>query len=229
MRRISFLEKDSYKWWVLLTVSMSSNMVALDLSVLTTCLPQLGRVFNTDSSTLGWLNIVYFIMSQSLMLTLSKLGDAKGRKRIYLIGLVLYTIGLTAASLSLSVGQLIACRVIQGAAGATISALGIAITVAAFPPDERGKAIGVLMGAMSIGLVAGPVLGGVILDLLGWRAIFYLRIPFLLACLVMAWVIVEEQKGIEGRRFKFDTVGSLSLFGWLTCLLLFSVLATSGA
>lgn len=196
-------------------------MAALDLSILTTCLPHLASVFHTDTSVIGWLNIVYFIMTQSLMMTLSKVGDAKGRKRVFVAGLAFYTVGLLAASVSHSVGQLILARIVQGAAGATITSLGLAIAVAVFPSEQRGRALGILIGSASIGLVAGPVLGGVVLDLLGWRAIFYVRAPFLVACLVMARVIIEEQKKADGQGFTFDTAGAISLFGWLSCLLLF--------
>ncbi len=216
MQKRPFRERDSYKWWMLVTVSASAVMAALDLSILTTCLPHLASVFDTDSSVIGWLNIVYFIMTQSLMMTLSKVGDAKGRKKVFVAGLFFYAVGLLAASLSHSIGQLILARVVQGAAGATITALGLAITVAVFPNEERGRALGILIGSASIGLVAGPVL-----DLLGWRAVFYTRIPFMAACLVMARAIIGEQKKAGGQGFRFDTAGAISLFGWLSCLLLF--------
>jgi MFS family permease len=221
MRNPAFRKKDSYKWWVLVTVSASSIMAALDLSILTTRLPHLASVFHTDTSVIGWLNIVYFIMTQSLMMTLSKVGGAKGRKRVFVAGLAFYTVGLLAASVSHTVGPLILARIVQGAAGATITSLGLAIAVVVFPSAQRGRALGILIGSASIGLVAGPVLGGVVLDLLGWRAIFYAGVPFLVACLVMARVIIEEQKKADGQGFTFDTAGAISLFGWLSCLLLF--------
>lgn len=215
-----FRERSSYKWWVLVTVSASAVMAALDLSLLTTCLPHLASVFHTDSSVIGWLNIVYFIMTQSLMMTLSKVGDARGRKRVFVAGLACYTVGLVVASVSQSVGQLIIARIIQGAAGATVTALGTAITVAVFPGQERGKALGILIGSASIGLVAGPVIGGILLDLLGWRAVFWIRAPFFAACLAMAWIVIGEQKK-DDTGFRFDTMGAVSLFIWLSCLLLF--------
>jgi EmrB/QacA subfamily drug resistance transporter len=215
------LQKISYKWWVLITVSVASIMVSIDLSILTTCLPHLAAVFHTDSTVIGWLNIVYFIMTQSLMLTLAKVGDAVGRKRVFATGVACYVVGLFIASISHSVGQLIIARVFQGAAGATILSLGMAITVATFPTDERGKALGVLMGSASIGLVAGPMLGGFILDFLGWRAVFYSRIPFMIASLVMTLVIIKEQKSEDRKSFRFDILGAVSLFIWLSCLLLF--------
>jgi EmrB/QacA subfamily drug resistance transporter len=195
-------------------------MVAVDLSILTTCLPQLAKIFRTDASVIGWLNITYFIMTQSLMLTIAKVGDAKGRKNVFVTGLGLYTIGLLLASLSQSIGQLIAARVLQGAAGATVTALGMAITIATFETEERGKAIGVLLGCTSIGLVAGPMIGGLIFDLLGWRAVFYTRIPFVVVSLISAWIIIIEPR-IPREHFKFDSLGAFALFGWLSSLLLF--------
>lgn len=214
-------QKISYKWWVLITISVASIMVSIDLSVLTACLPHLAAVFHTDSTVIGWLNIVYFIMTQSLMLTLAKLGDAVGRKRIFVAGVACYIVGLFVASISQSVGQLIIARVFQGAAGATILSLGMAITVASFPADERGKALGILAGCASIGLVAGPMLGGLTLDFLGWRAVFYTRIPFMIASLVMAVLIIKEQRSADRKTFRFDILGAASLFVWLSCLLLF--------
>jgi EmrB/QacA subfamily drug resistance transporter len=154
------------------------------------------------------------------MLIFSKIADSLGRKRIFIIAIIVYTIGLLVASLSQGIVQLIFARAIQGASGATISALSLAITVATFPGEERGKALGVLIGTSSVGLVAGPALGGIILDFLSWQAIFYTRIPFMAAAFVMAWFILFEQKKSDDRHFRFDTFGALTLFSWIACLLL---------
>jgi EmrB/QacA subfamily drug resistance transporter len=159
-------------------------------------------------------------MSQSLMLTLGKVGDTKGRKKVFMIGLTFYLAGLTACAVSQNVGQLIASRAIQGIGASTGYSLGMAIVVAVFPPDERGRALGIFASVNSIGLVAGPVLGGFLLDFLGWRAVFYTRIPLALAAIIMAWRIIEEQKVAEEHP-KFDITGSVSLFGFLSSLLLF--------
>lgn len=220
MRLFPNRNQDNYKWWVLLTVAASNFMVSLDISLLLACLPELAKVFHTSSAVIGWVNIIYFIMSQSLMLVFSKIADDLGRKRIFMIAIVVYSIGLLAASLSQDIVQLIVSRAIHGAAGATITALSLAVTVATFPNEERGKALGVLMGVSSGGLVVGPALGGVVLDFFDWQAIFYMRIPFMTAALVMAWIILVEQKSSDDRPFRFDTIGALSLFSWIACLLL---------
>ncbi len=197
--KMVFYEKDVYKWWVLFTASLGAISVSLDSSILVVCLPTLARVFHTDSAVIGWVNIAYLTMNQSLGLTLARIGDAKGRKRVYMTGLAFYTIGIAACALAQGPYQLILARAIQGVGAATGWSLTMAIVVAVFPATERGKALGILAGAYSFGLVAGPVLGGLILDLLGWRAVFYLRVPVALLALIMAAVVIREQKSEETR------------------------------
>jgi EmrB/QacA subfamily drug resistance transporter len=223
MKKLFFL-RDTYKWWVLVTVSIGSFMALLDISLLMVSLPRLAGVFKTDSSVIGWVNIAYLITSQSLMLTLARIGDASGRRRVYVIGLALYTVGMMMCAMSQSIGQLITARAIQGIGAATSISLSTAIAVAVFPPRERGKALGILSGISSVGLVAGPMLGGVILDMLGWRALFYARLPVGIVGIVMALLIIKEQKD-ESTAFQFDLGGAVSLFGCLTSLLLFFTLA----
>jgi EmrB/QacA subfamily drug resistance transporter len=227
MKKVPFREKASYKWWVLSSLCLASVMVSLDNSILSTCLPKLSEVFQVDAAAIVWVNLVYFIMSQSLMLTLSKVGDVKGRKMVFLVGLSFFSVGLLGAALSQNLVQLILFRIVQGVGQATTYGLGIAIAAAAFPVQERGKALGVLAGATSVGLVAGPVIGGLILDVLGWRGIFYARIPFVILSLIMAAMVLEEQKREDhGSPFVFDTLGSMGLFGWLASLFLFLNLAS---
>ena len=194
--------------------------MALDNSILATCLPRLANVFRTDSSVIAWVNLAYYIMSQSLMLTLAKIGDAKGRQKVFMAGLGFYTFGLIACALSQTVEQLIAFRAVQGVGAGTGYSLSMAIAVAVFPPEERGKALGILTGVNSIGLVAGPVLGGLILDAMGWRAVFYTRAPMAFGALIMTWMIIKEQKRTE-EMFNLDIAGSASLFAFLSFLLLF--------
>lgn len=143
-----FTEKNGYKWWVLFTVSLGSITVALDQSILVAILPQLTRVFKTDSSVISWVNLIYYVMSLSLMLTLAKVGDAKGRKRVYITGLAFYTAGMLGCALSQNVAQLLVARAIQGVGAATGFSLSMAIAVAVFPSEQRGRAIGILAGSI---------------------------------------------------------------------------------
>lgn len=213
-------DRDSYKWWVLFTVSLGAISVSLDSSVLIVCLPVLAKVFHTDSSVIGWVNIAYLTTSQSLGLILAKIGDAKGRKMVYMTGLAFYTLGILACAVAQGPIQLIIARAVQGVGAATGWTLTMAIAVAVFPAEERGKALGILAGAYSVGLVIGPVLGGLILDALGWRAVFWVRAPIALAALLMAWTVIKEQKSGIGD-FRLDLAGAATLFGFLSSLMFF--------
>lgn len=217
---MAFHEKNTYRWWVLVAVSIGNLTVSLDNSILAACLPRLAKVFHTDSAVIGWVSIAYLIASQSLMLTLAKIGDAKGRKMVYMVGIAFYTVGLAICSLSQGIGQLIFARTLQGIGAATTFSLSMAIAVAVFPAEQRGRILGILASAYSVGLVAGPMLGGFILDFLGWRAVFYTRVPLALAGFVMAWAVIREQKG-ENPHFQLDIAGTASLCGLLSCLLLY--------
>lgn len=210
----------TYKRWVLFAVSLGSLSVALDNSILIAALPQLAAVFHTDSSVISWVNLVYYITSQSLMLTLARIGDAKGRKKVYMTGLGFYTVGLIGCAVAQNVPMLIAARAFQGVGAATGYSLSMAIAVAVFPAEERGRALGILAGSNSVGLVVGPVIGGLLLDLLGWRGVFYARAPLALAALLMTLLIVKEQRR-EKEYFRLDLAGAISLFCFLGSLFLF--------
>jgi EmrB/QacA subfamily drug resistance transporter len=218
------LRAERYKWLVLLAVSVGSFVATLDISVLTVCLPALAAAFKTDSSVIGWVSVVYLLTSQSLMFSLARIGDARGRKMVYMLGLALYTAGLILCSLSLNIPHLIVSRAIQGVGAASIISLSTAIAVAVFPEDERGKALGILASVDAVGLIAGPIIGGTALDMLGWRAVFFSRVPVALAAMLLTWFIVREQKD-PVPRFHFDFGGAISLFGCLTAALLFLNLA----
>jgi EmrB/QacA subfamily drug resistance transporter len=213
-------DRDNYKWWVLFTVSLGAISVSLDSSVLIVCLPVLAKVFHTDPAVIGWVNIAYLTTSQSLGLILAKIGDAKGRKMVYMTGLAFYTLGIFACAFAQGPIQLITARAVQGVGAATGWTLTMAIAVAVFPPEERGKALGILAGAYSVGLVVGPVLGGLILDALGWRAVFWIRAPVALAAFLMAWMIIKEQKN-GNEDFRLDVGGAVTLFGFLSSLMFF--------
>jgi len=210
----------SYKWLAMLTLSIGTFMSTLDASIVNISLPRLTEVFDTEPSVVLWVTVAYLLVSVGLMLTIGKLGDLFGMKRVYVSGLVLFTIGLTLCAVSQSVVQLILARVLQAVGSAMVVALGNAIITAAFPAQERGKALGLIGAVVSTGLLSGPVIGGLLLDALDWRAIFYVRIPVGVIAVGMSWVFLREQKGEESAA-RFDWGGAATLFGSLSCLLLF--------
>jgi len=214
------MQRIPYKWLALFTVSIGAFVTTLDASIVNISFPSLTKIFAVEPSVILWVTVTYLLVSVSLMLTVGKLGDALGRKKIFATGFALFTVGLVFCSLSQSVTQLILSRMVQGIGAAMIISLGTAIVAASFPASERGKALGILGAVVSAGLIAGPVLGGFVLDVLDWRAIFYTRVPIGMVGTVMACVLLEEQRGGE-KNFHFDWWGAILLCATLSCLILF--------
>ena len=214
------MHSSAYKWIVLATVSIANFSAALDMSIIVVSFPRLTDVFDTDASTVVWLAIAFSIAELGLILTLARVGDAIGRKKVYVIGLSLYTLGLIFCSISLNITQLIMSRVVQGAGAAMTMTIGGAIVVAVFPREQQGRAIGIFSMMISAGLIAGPALGGFILDTLDWQGIFYTRIPIGIISLILSVMIIKEQKESDAR-LQLDIGGAVTLIGGTGCLLLY--------
>jgi len=207
-----------YKWLVLFTVCISNYLGPMDATMVNIAFPEFTIVFNTGLSTVIWILLSYMLVSAGLLLTLGKLGDSLSRKRIFVTGFVMFSIGLALCALAQNVSQLIVFRVIQGVGSAMTVAMGAAIVTATFESRERGKALGIMGTAVGLGLMSGPALGGLFLDTLGWRSIFYLQLPFSIAGAVMAWLVIRDEGA--ARRFSgFDTWGAVTLFVGLGSLL----------
>lgn len=208
----------NYQWLVLLTVCISNIMGPMDNTMVNIALPELTVAFNTGLSTVIWILLAYMLTAAGLMLSLGKLGDVLGRKRVYVTGFVLFTLGLALCALAQNIVQLILFRVIQGVGAAMTVAMGTAIVTSTFSPQERGKAIGIMGTAVGLGLMSGPALGGLLLDTFGWRSIFYLRLPLSILGMVMAWVILRDDGSSEQSR-GFDIWGAVTLFIGLASVL----------
>ncbi len=170
-------------------------------------LPAVAAEFDLDAVTLGWVATSYILAAAAFLVPFGRLGDILGRKKIFALGLVVYIAGTSAAGLAPSAAALLAGRVVQGIGGAMIFGTGIAILTCVFPPRERGRALGINTAATYIGLSAGPVLGGFLVQRWGWRAIFWASIPAALAALGL---ILAAMKGewADARGEAFDGAGS---------------------
>jgi EmrB/QacA subfamily drug resistance transporter len=200
---------DSYKWKALATVAMGTFMASIDVSITNIAFPALTSVFHTDISTVMWVALSYILVSISSMLVLGKLSDLIGRKTVYTAGMLLFTIGLLACSLASSVEQLIFFRCLQGLGAAMIVSCGAAIVTEAFPPDETGRGMGLLGISVSLGFIVGPVFGGVLLDWLDWRSIFYTRFPICLIVLALCQVLLKKDRLKRGSA-RLDLPGALT-------------------
>ena len=208
-----------YKWLVLVTVGLGILTSTVDGSITNIALPELGRVFGVDPSIILWVSVAYLLASIGLMLTLGSLGDAIGRKQVFLTGFLVFGIGLIITPLSTTLPMLLFGRVVQGIGQAMIIANGNALVVSAFPATERGRALGMENAFVGVGLASGPPLGGFLLDLWGWQSLFYTRAPFMAVFFVMGLLFLQNDRQ-EGRHMRFDFFGALALFGFISAFLL---------
>ncbi len=208
-----------YKWKALLTVAFGTMLATLDASVINIAFPQLTRVFHIDLTAVMWVTLVYIIVSSGSMLAFGKLSDTIGRKRIYVTGLVIFTIGMALCSIARNVPQIIVFRIIQAIGAAMSIGCSTAIVTDAFPPKEMGRGLGMLGIAVSIGFIIGPVAGGFLLDWLGWRAIFYMRIPLGILAFVLAFFLLKKDT-VRQEKLKLDIPGTITSFAGVLCLLI---------
>lgn len=190
----------------------------LDSSIINVSLPTLVRDLNTEFSIVQWVVLAYLLTVTSTMAGIGRLADMMGKKKIYMAGFIIFTLGSTLCGLAPSAQWLIGFRVLQALGAAMTMALGAAILTEAFPPAERGKAMGVIGVIVSMGIVLGPSLGGVILGILSWHWIFFVNLPVGIIGILMVHRNLPDFKP-EGRQ-KFDVSGALALFLSILCLLM---------
>ncbi|MDP7619797.1 MAG: MFS transporter [Dehalococcoidia bacterium] len=200
-----------YKWLVLGTVGLGVLTSTVDGSIVNIALPEFGEIFDKDAGTVVWISVIFLLSSVGLMLTLGSLGDVVGRKRVFLSGFAVFGLGLVGASVSETFTQLLVARAVQGVGQALIISNGNALVVAAFPPTERGRALGLENAVVGVGLASGAPLGGLLLGALGWQALFWTRIPFMAVFFVLGLLILQpDRKGMK--RMQFDLLGAVTIF-----------------
>jgi EmrB/QacA subfamily drug resistance transporter len=203
--------RGSGKWAVLAIAAAGNFLAGSDFSIVVIAFPELTRTFASSTSTVVWVSLAFQLTSLGLVLPMGRLGDTFGKKKIYAIGLLIYAFGLLAGAVSPGVAALIGARAIQGVGSSMTAALSVALVVMAFPPSERGKAIGTLAAVAGVGLMTGPALGGLILDALGWRAIFYLRVPLAVLGFFLALTYLSNDTGSGDRGRRLDLGGAIAL------------------
>jgi EmrB/QacA subfamily drug resistance transporter len=213
----------SRKWYVMAAVAMGIFLATIDGSIVNVALPTLVRSFDTEFAVVQWVVLAYLLTVTTLMLSMGRLGDMIGKKPLYAAGFVIFTLGSVLCGLSPTVHWLIGSRVLQAVGAAMMMALGMAIVTEAFPPSERGKALGISGSMVSVGIVVGPVLGGMLIGALSWHWIFFVNLPIGIVGTWMAIRFVPALKPAGGQRF--DVPGALALFVSLMALLMALTLA----
>ena len=179
-------------WWILGAMVFALFMVMLDMTVITVALPSIQRSLNADEQALEWTVNAFSLALASLTMLGGKLGDRFGRKRLFLIGLAIFTLSSAACALSQTDTQLIASRAVQGAGGALMGPLSLSIIVAAFPNRRLPMALGIWAGASAFGLAVGPLVGGILVDQAGWASVFWINVPIGVIGILVSLLVVPE-------------------------------------
>jgi EmrB/QacA subfamily drug resistance transporter len=205
---------------VLLSVGLGTFMTALDSSVVNTLLPVIRREFAAGLDTIQWVVTSYLLVMAGLLLTFGRLGDMRGHRPVYLAGFAVFLLGSVLAGAAPDELFLVAARALQALGGAMILANSPAILTAAFPPSQRGRALGLQATMTYLGLTAGPTVGGWMAEALGWRSVFYVNVPVGIAAAAVARRCLPDDRGGGGRRERFDFPGAALFTAGFTALLL---------
>ncbi|MFN2565754.1 MAG: DHA2 family efflux MFS transporter permease subunit [Gemmatimonadaceae bacterium] len=196
---------------VVALVCVGTFMTTLDASIVNIGLPSIARAFGTPlTGEIEWVMIGYLVVIAALLLTFGRLSDAVGRRPIWTAGLAVFTLGSALCGAAPSLDLLIAARAIQGVGSALILATSTAILTGAVPPTQRGRALGLSAAAVSLGVTAGPTVGGLLTESLSWRWIFYVNVPIGLGAIAATLRVLPRTRGAE-RRGHFDPAGALLL------------------
>jgi EmrB/QacA subfamily drug resistance transporter len=210
------------KWWTLGAVSFGLFMIMLDNTVVNVALPAMQRSLHVSTSELEWVIVAYALTFATLMLTGGKLADYFGRRRLFVIGLVVFTASSLACGLAENAGSLIGARAVQGVGAALMNPATLGIITATFPPRQRGMAIGIWAGTSAIALAIGPLLGGLLVEKVNWNWIFFINIPVgAVAVAVALWAIDETRDMSEEQRLDVPglTSSAVGLFAFTYALI----------
>ncbi len=208
----------SRKWFVMAAIAMGIFLATIDGSIVNIALPTLVTELGADFAVVQWVVLGYLLTLVTLLPSVGRLADIQGKKSIYVAGMAVFTVGSVLCGLAPTVGWLIAMRVVQAIGAAMILALGQAILAEAFPSSERGRALGISGAIVSIGIITGPTLGGIILGSLSWHWIFFVNLP---VGILGVWIAMRYLPRSQPRGGQvFDIAGAAALFVAVLTLLL---------
>jgi EmrB/QacA subfamily drug resistance transporter len=200
---------ENRKWWTLASVSFGLFMIMLDNTVVNVALPSIQRALEAGQNELEWVVVSYALTFATFMLTGGKLADYFGRRRLFIIGLAIFTGASLACGLAPDAGFLIGARAVQGVGAAIMNPATLGIITATFPPRQRGMAIGIWAGVSAMALAIGPLTGGFIAEKLDWSWIFFVNVPVgVLGIIVARWAIDESRDTSHEQRLDLPGLGT---------------------
>jgi EmrB/QacA subfamily drug resistance transporter len=209
-----------YKWRVLSNTTVATLMSAIDTNIVLISLPTIGRDLpGTTATTLLWILLGYSLLTAVVLLNFGRLSDMFGRVRLYVLGFAVFTVGSLLCGLSQVGIELVLFRLVQAVGAGFLFANSAAIITDAFPPNERGRALGINQISIVVGAVAGLILGGVITTTIGWRWIFFVNVPIGIIATVRARIDLKEIATRETQP-RIDWLGNIAFAVGLTVILL---------
>ena len=210
----------SVKWWILATVIIGTFLGRLDQTVVSLATPKIIVDFGITVSAAGWISTAYIIANAVFVPVWGKLGDTWGRKKVYVLGFIVFIIGSVLSGISWNFPSIIAFRVIQAIAGSADYPTAMAILAATFPKGKsRAQALGIWSASFAAAVVFGPLIGGPLIDGFGWRSVFLINLPVGIVGLTMALAIIRESVSGDKAK-KFDIWGAMVLGVSLSSLVL---------
>jgi EmrB/QacA subfamily drug resistance transporter len=207
--RARLFAEENRKWWTLVAVSFGLFMIMLDNTVVNVALPSMQRALKIGPNELEWVVVGYALTFATFMLSGGKLADLYGRRKLFVVGLVVFTAASLACGLAPNAGFLIGARVVQGVGSAIMNPATLGIITATFPPRQRGTAIGIWAGTSAMALAIGPLVGGLLTEKVSWSWIFFVNVPVgVLGVFVALWAIDESRDMSE--RQALDLPGQIS-------------------
>jgi EmrB/QacA subfamily drug resistance transporter len=208
------------RWWILVTVIVGTFLGRLDQTIVNLALPKIIDNFGITVSAAGWIGTAYILANAVFVPVWGKLGDTIGRKKVYLIGFIVFLVGSALAGLAWNLPSMIVFRVLQAIAGSADYPTAMAILAVTFPePKARSQALGIWSTVFGAAAVFGPLIGGPLIDLFGWRSVFLINIPIGIVGTFMALTFIEESKQAR-KNAAFDWWGATTLGVSLAALVL---------
>ena len=192
--RARIFADENRKWWTLAAVAFGLFMIMLDNTVVNVALPSIERDLHISISQLEWIVTSYALVFAALLITGGKLADLLGRRKIFVVGLAVFSLSSLACGLAPSAGFLIGARAVQGVGAALMNPATLSIITATFPPKQRGQAIGIWAGVSALALAIGPLAGGLIVDNIGWNWIFFINVPVGVLGIVVSQFFITESR-----------------------------------
>ena len=212
---------ENYRYWAFLALAIGLFTSVSDMGSVSVALPTISNHFETALPTTQWVLIGYTLTISALLLPMGRLADLVGRKRIYLIGFLIYVGAACIAGMAPNMTSLIVIRIVQGAGAAMTQGTSMAMIVASFPQEERGKALGLQMSIVGAGGVAGPAIGGFIVEVLGWQWVFFGTALMSTVAIVAASLLIDSSRvgQSRGAGIKYDWLGAALSMGALIAFL----------